>query len=482
MPASRSRSLAAVVLAAGRGVRFRSSVPKVLQPLCGRPLLWYAVRNALAAKPDRLVIVVAPGADEVVDAVRSWNLKPAPTFVVQREQLGTGHAVRAAATALGRVTDVVVVGGDYDPVEPDDVRALVRLHRRTGSAAAVLTTHATEPKAYARIVRDGARLLDIVEGSDAPRALLASHEVATLVYAFRRADLLRALPKVGRRNRQREYYLNSVFPMFLAAGERVSVLEADTGGLLGANSQRDLAAVAALTRRRINAAHMDRGVAFVDPERSYVDVDVAIGAGTTVLPMTFLEGTTAIGKDCRIGPGARLVDTRVGDRTEVAFSVVLSATLGKEVRVGPFARLRPGTVLRDRAYAGQGADIKNSTVGEGSKVPHFSYVGDAVLGRGVNVGAGTVVVNYDGVGKYPTEIGDDAFIGSATMLVAPVEVGDGAITGAGSVITKDVPPGALGIERGEQRNVAGYRARRDARSGRRSRSGEPAARKDRGER
>ncbi|MFM7719007.1 MAG: bifunctional UDP-N-acetylglucosamine diphosphorylase/glucosamine-1-phosphate N-acetyltransferase GlmU [Actinomycetota bacterium] len=463
MAANRPRTLAAVVLAGGRGVRFRSKTPKVLQPLCGRPLLWHAVRNALAARPDRLVIVVPPGADDVVAAVEAWDLTPAPTFVVQREPLGTGHAVRAAATALGRVADVLVVGGDFDPVTPDDVRALVRLHRRTDSAAAILTTHASEPKAYARIVRDGARLLDIVEGSDAPKELLASHEVATLVYAFRRADLLRALPRVGRRNRQREYYLNSVFPMFLADGERVSVLEADTGGLLGPNSQRDLAAVAGLVRGRINAGHMDRGVAFVDPALSYIDVDVAIGAGTTVLPMTFLEGATRIGADCRIGPSARIADSTVGDGTEVAYSVVLSSSLGKAVRVGPFARLRPGSVLADRAYAGQGADIKNSTIGEGSKVPHFSYVGDARLGRDVNVGAGTVVVNYDGVGKYPTVIGDGAFIGSDTMLVAPLEIGAGAITGAGSVITKDVPDGALGIERAEQRNVAGYRKRRDAR-------------------
>jgi bifunctional UDP-N-acetylglucosamine pyrophosphorylase/glucosamine-1-phosphate N-acetyltransferase len=432
----------------------------VLQPLCGRPLLWHALQLALAANPDRLVVVLPPGASAVADAVRSFGLDPAPTFVTQREPLGTGHAVRAASRAIGTVDDVLVVGGDFDPVREDDVRALLRLHRRTRSAASILTTEAAEPKAYARIVRDGDRLLEIVEGTDAPKELLATREVSTLVMAFRRADLSAALPKIRRNNRQREYYLNAVFPFFLAAGERVSALRADTGGLLGPNSQADLAAVAALVRRRINLAHMDRGVLLVDPEQTYIDVGVVIGADTTILPLTFLEGATRVGSGCRIGPGTRLVDTVVGDGSHVEFSVVLDARLGRDVRVGPYARLRPGAVLGDRSAAGGFVEVKNATIGEGSKVPHLSYIGDADIGRGVNVGAGTVTVNYDGRAKHRTRIGDGAFIGSDTMLVAPLEVGAGAMTGAGSVVTRDVPPGALAIERSEQRTIEGYAARR----------------------
>lgn len=460
MARTRSATLAAVVLAGGLGTRFRTSTPKVLQPLCGRPLLWHALRLALAANPDRLVVVLPPGASAVADAVRSFGLDPAPTFVTQREPLGTGHAVRAAIRAVGTVDDVLVVGGDFDPVREDDVRALLRLHRRTGSAASILTTEATDPKAYARIVRDGDRLLDIVEGTDAPKDLLAIREVSTLVMAFRRTDLSAALPKIRRNNRQREYYLNAVFPRFLAAGERVSALRADTGGLLGPNSQADLAAVAALLRRRINRAHMDRGVLLVDPEQTYIDVGVAIGADTTILPLTFLEGATRIGRGCRIGPGTRLVDAVVGDGSSVEFSVVLGARLGRDVRVGPYARLRPGAVLEDRSSAGGFVEVKNATIGEGSKVPHLAYVGDADIGRGVNLGAGTVTVNYDGQTKHRTRIGDGAFIGSDTMLVAPIEIGAGAMTGAGSVVTRDVPPGALAIERSEQRTIEGYARRK----------------------
>ena len=477
MARTRSASLAAVVLAGGLGTRFRASTPKVLQPLCGRPLLWHALQLALAAKPDRLVVVLPPGAAAVADAVRSFALVPAPTFVTQREPLGTGHAVRAAARAIGTATDVLVVGGDFDPVREDDVRALLRLHRRTRSAASILTTEATDPKAYARIVRDGDRLLDIVEGTDAPKALLATREVSTLIMAFRRADLLAALPRIRRNNRQREYYLNAVFPFFLAAGERVSALRADTGGLLGPNSQADLAAVAALVRRRINRSHMDRGVLLVDPEQTYIDVGVSVGADTTILPLTFLEGETRIGKGCRIGPGTRIVDTAVGDGSDVQFSVVLGARLGRDVRVGPYARLRPGAVLGDRAFAGGFVEVKNATIGEGSKVPHLTYVGDAEIGRDVNLGAGTVTVNYDGRRKHRTRIGDGAFIGSDTMLVAPIDVGAGAMTAAGSVVTRDVPPGALALERSEQRTVAGYadRKRRTDGAAKRRSAGKTAA-------
>ena len=470
MARTRSASLAAVVLAGGLGTRFRTSTPKVLQPLCGRPLLWHALQLALAAEPDRLVVVLPPGASAVADAVRSFALDPVPTFVTQREPLGTGHAVRAATRAIGTVDDVLVVGGDFDPVREDDVRALLRLHRRTGSAASILTTEATEPKAYARIVRDGDRLLDIVEGSDAPKELLAIREVSTLVMAFRRADLAAALPKIRRNNRQREYYLNAVFPFFLAAGERVSALRADTGGLLGPNSQADLAAVAALVRRRINRAHMDRGVLLVDPEQTYIDVGVAIGADTTVLPLTFLEGGTRVGRGCRIGPGTRLVNTVVGVGSAVEFSVALGARLGRDVRVGPYTRLRPGAVLEDGSFAGGFVEVKNATIGEGSKVPHLAYVGDADIGRGVNLGAGTVTVNYDGRAKHRTRIGDGAFIGSDTMLVAPIEVGAGAMTGAGSVVTRDVPPGALAIERSEQRTIEGYAERRTKARGKAAKS------------
>lgn len=457
-----TRSLAVVVLAAGKGKRLKSKLPKVLHPVCGRPLLWHALRNALAARPDRLVIVVANGAEQVREATLSWGLRPAPVFVDQGEPLGTGHAVLAAEKAVSKVDEVLVLGGDFDPVAPADVRRLLAVHRRTGSAASILTTDVDEPRGYARIVREGTRLLDIVEGTDAPPELRAGREVSALVFAFRREDLFRALPLVGRDNRQKEYYLNEVFPILLEKGERVSAVKVDTGGMMGPNSRADLAALASLLRDRINAAHMERGVTIVDPAQTYIDVDVRIGPETVIHPLTFLEGGTRIGSGCAIGPSTRVVDSRVGDGATVAFSVVREARIGKGANVGPYTHLRPGTVIDDGGKAGAFVEIKSSRVGRGSKVPHLSYVGDTTIGKGTNIGAGTVTVNYDGYEKHRTVIGDDVRIGSDNMLIAPIEVGDHAVTGAGSVLTEDVPAGALAVERSEQRTIEGYRKRKDA--------------------
>ncbi len=463
MPGSRrgARSgLVAVVLAAGKGKRLRSATPKVLHRVCGRPLLWHAVRNALAARPERLVIVVS--SELVREEVRSWGLSVPVVFVDQGEPLGTGHAVLAAERAVGRAGEVLVVGGDFDPVTPADVRRLLAVHRRTGSAASILTTEVEDPKGYARIVRDGLRLVEIVEGTDAPPELRRVREVSTLVFAFRRRDLYAALPLVGRENRQREFYLNDVFPILAAKGERVSAVKVDTGGLMGPNSRAELAALAALLRRRINEAHMAAGVTIEDPASTYIDVDVRIGRDTVIRPMTILEGETRIGPRCAIGPATRIVDSRVGQGATVEHAVVKGSRIGRGATVGPFSHLRPGTVLGAGAKAGAFVEIKASEIGEGSKVPHLSYVGDATVGRGVNVGAATVTVNYDGYRKHRTVIEDDARIGSDTLPVAPVRIGRGAVTGAGSVITRDVPAGALAVERSEQRIVEGYRERKDA--------------------
>jgi len=464
----RSRTLAAVVLAAGEGKRLKSATPKVLHPICGRPALWHTLQVVRAARPTRIVVVVGHGAGDVRAAVISWGLEPEPVFVEQTEQLGTGHAVLLAERAVGRVDDVLVAGGDFDPIEGADARRLLAAHRRTNAAAAIFVTELDDPGGYARVVHERRRLVHIVEGVDAPPALRASREVSPLVMVFRREDLFRALPTVGRENRQREHYLNEVLPILLDKGERVTVVPVDTGGTFGANSRGGLAAVERVIRGRINARHMAGGVTIVDPSATYIDVDVKIGRDTVVLPMTFLEGETRIGSGCTIGPSARIVDSRIGAGSEVTFAVVLGSRTGRRVRIGPFARLRPGTVMADGSYAGTFVDIKNADIGRGSKVPHLSYVGDATLGRDVNIGAGTVTVNYDGYAKHRTEIGDGARIGSDTMLIAPVAVGRDANTGAGSVITQDVPEGALAVERGVQRNVAGYRKRKDAEHGRKS--------------
>jgi bifunctional UDP-N-acetylglucosamine pyrophosphorylase/glucosamine-1-phosphate N-acetyltransferase len=465
-----SRSLAAVVLAAGKGKRLKSRAPKVLHPICGRPALWWALRNVKAARPSRIVIVVHHGADEIREAVGSWGMKPEPVFVEQGEALGTGHAVLAAEKAVGKVDEVLVTAGDFDPASPEHVRRLLRVHHSTKSAGTILTTELAEPGGYARIVREGTRLLRIVEGFDAPPELRDVKEVSLLLFAFRRADLFRALPLVGRENRQGEYYLNEVFPILIDKGERISAVRVDVGGAMGVNSRSELAAVSRIVRERINEGHMANGVSLLDPDTTYIDVDVRIGRDTVIHPLTFLEGSTRIGVACEIGPSTRIVDSRVDDEAIVQFSVVTGARIRRRAAVGPYAHVRAGTDLAEDARAGAFVEIKASRIGRGSKVPHLSYVGDATIGERTNIGAATVTANYDGYEKNRTVIGDDVRIGSDTMLVAPVRVGDGAVTGAGSVITRNVPPGALAVERSEQRVVEGYRKRKDDEAKARGRS------------
>lgn len=465
------RTLAAVVLAAGRGKRLRSSIPKVLHPVCGRPMLWHVLQLVRVAKPSKIVVVVGHGADDVREAVRSWGITPAPIFVEQAEQLGTGHAVLQAERAVGRVGDVLVANGDLDPVRPADVRALLRTHRRRRAAASVIVTEIDEPGGYGRVIRDGDRLVRVVEQADATPTERRIHEIATNWIVFRREDLFRALPAVGRDNRQGEYYLNEVYPILLDKGESVIAVEGDTGGVMGANSRAGLAGLERIFRHRINEQHMDAGVRLVDPETTYIDAGVRIGRDTVIWPMSLLVGESVVGAGCVIGPNARIVDSRIGRGTRVEFSVMEGASTGRDVQVGPFARIRPGTRLADGSLVGNFVEVKASKVGRGSKAKHLTYLGDAELGAGVNVGAGTVVVNYDGYRKHRTVIGDGASIGSDTMLIAPVRVGRDANTGAGSVITKDVPAGALAVERSEQRVIRGYRKRKDREQGDRKRGG-----------
>jgi bifunctional UDP-N-acetylglucosamine pyrophosphorylase/glucosamine-1-phosphate N-acetyltransferase len=461
VPRKESPSLVAVVLAAGQGKRLRSKLPKVLHPLCGRASLWHVLKAAQAARPRALVVVVHQGRELVEEAIRSWDLRPEPVFVDQIEQLGTGHAVLAAEGAVGGADEVLVLSGDDPLVTGDHVRALMRVHRRTRAAASILTTELVDPKGYGRVIREGTELVQIVEESDATPTERRIKEVSTLVYAFRREDLYKALPLVERQAANGEYYLPDVLPILKEKGEKVSAVPVDLGGALGVNTRAQLARATAIMRRNINERHMQAGVTLLDPAQTYIDVDVRIGSDTVIHPLTFLEGRTRIGKGCVIGPATRIGDSRVGDRAAIQFSVVRESRIGADAEVGPYANLRPGTVLDAGAKVGTFVEVKKSRVGKGSKVPHLSYVGDATIGKNVNVGAATVTVNYDGYDKHPTVIGDDARIGSDTMLVAPVKVGKGAVTGAGSVISRDVPAGALAVERSDQKIIRGYRKRKD---------------------
>ena len=449
-------------MAAGRGTRLKSRMPKALHPICGRPVVWHVLQAVRAVRPETVAVVVGHGRDEVQDAVESWEVPLPIRFVHQDEPLGTGHAVMAAEEAVRASEDVVVLSGDEPLVTGPQLRDLLRLRRRRGAAAAIQTTVPDDPTGFGRIVRDGDDFLRIAESIEASPAERAISEVATGTYAFRREDLFKALPLVGRENAQREYYLPDVLGILREKGETIVVVRADNGGAVGANSRLEMARATAVMRLRINEGLMEHGVTLVNPNATYIDAGVRIGADTVIHPNTSLGGETRIGRGCVIGPSARIVDSRIEDGAEVRESVVTGSRIGREATVGPYAHIRPGTVLGPRTKAGSFVEIKASRIGEGSKVPHLSYVGDAVIGRNVNVGAGTVTVNYDGYSKHRTVIGDDVRIGSDTMLVAPVRIGKGAVTGAGSTITKDVPPGALAVERGDQRVVRGYRARKDA--------------------
>src|SRR4051812_5824409 len=447
-------------MAAGKGKRLKSKTPKVLHPVCGRPILWHVMRAAQSLRPDTIAVVVA-GGPAVEDAVRSWEVKPAPVFVDQGTPLGTGHAVLVAEDAVRRADEVVVLTGDEALLTGPMLKAVLRRHRRRRAAATVQTVQLSDAKGFARVVKERDRLLRLAEDGSTDPEVASIREVATSVYAFGRKELYAALPVLDNDNQQREYYLPDVPGILIDKGELVVVEEADFGNALGANSRSELARATVVMRNRINEEHMASGVTLEDPASTYIDVDVRIGADTVIRPNTYLEGASRIGKGVTIGPSTRVVEGVVGDGSEVQFSVVRRATIGAGVEVGPYASIRPGTVLEDGSKAGTFVEIKASRVGKGSKVPHLSYVGDTTIGKRVNVGAATVTANYDGYDKHETVIDDDAHIGSDTMLVAPVRVGKGAVTGAGSVITRDVPPGSLAVERSEQRNVEGYRKRKD---------------------
>ena len=427
-----------LILAAGQGTRMRSALPKVLHEVAGRPMVLWPVHAALEAGAGKVVVVGGP--DRAIERVLPQGVE----LAVQPVADGTGGAV---AAGLDRVTGdepVVVLSGDVPLVTAEAITGLVEAHEQAGAAGTVVTMVLEDPAGYGRVVRDANGDLDrIVEtkaAGDATPEQLALREVNTGIYVFDPRALAEALPRVGTDNAQGERYLPDVLPLL----PRVAVHVVDDPSLtLGVNDRTHLAEVTALARARINAAHMRAGVTMLDPATTYIDAEVVIGPDTEIGPAVTLKGRTTIGANCRLGPNVVAVD----------------ATLEERSSVGPFAYLRPGAVLRAGAKAGTYVEIKNSDIGAGAKVPHLSYIGDADVGEDTNVGAGTITANYDGRAKHRTSIGRGVRVSVHTSFVAPVSVGDGAYTAAGSVITNDVPPGALGVARERQRNVAGYAER-----------------------
>jgi len=454
-----TRPLKAVILAAGEGKRMRSGLPKVLHPVAGRPILGYVIDAARALEPERLVVVVGHGAEQV-----TAYLGDGFTFVHQERQMGTGHALLTARGALGsEEADLLLLCGDLPLITPATLRSLVSEHRTTGAAATILTTRLADPTGYGRIIRDPATggIRRIVEEADAGAGERAVKEVNTGIYCFRLPDVFPYLDELTADNLQGELYLVDLVGLLVRDGRQVATAGApDPGEVEGVNDRLQLARAEAEMRSRLLAGLMESGVTAVDPGSTFVDWGVTVGRDTVLAPGTILRGRTRIGARCRIGPWTQLIDSVVGDDCQVWSSVVEESTIATGARVGPYSHLRPGSAVGSGARVGNFAEIKNSAIGDGAKVQHHSYIGDSTVGAGANIGAGTVVVNYDGVDKHRTEVGRGAFIGCNTNLVSPVAVGDGAYTAAGSTVTHDVPPGALAVARAKQRNLEGWVLRR----------------------
>ncbi|MEU5209460.1 bifunctional UDP-N-acetylglucosamine diphosphorylase/glucosamine-1-phosphate N-acetyltransferase GlmU [Streptomyces sp. NPDC020742] len=463
---SANRPAAVVVLAAGEGTRMKSATPKVLHTLCGRSLVGHVVAAARELDPENLIVVVGHAREQVQGHLS--EIDPAAHTAVQHEQKGTGHAVRTALEELGDrgvALDgtVIVVCGDTPLLTGDTLQRLSTTHAADGNAVTVLSAEVPDATGYGRIVRDGASgaVTAIVEHKDASEAQRAIREINSGVFAFDARLLVDALGKVRTDNSQGEEYLTDVLGIVREAGHRVgAAVAADHREILGINNRVQLAEARRLLNERLLERAMLAGVTVVDPASTWVDVSVTFEQDAVVHPGTQLLGTTHLATGAEVGPQSRLADTSVGVDAVVSFTVADGARIGAGAQVGPYAYLRPGTDLGPKSKAGTYVEMKNASIGEGTKVPHLSYVGDATIGEFTNIGAASVFVNYDGEAKHHTTVGSHCKTGSDNMFVAPVTVGDGAYTAAGSVITKDVPPGSLAVARGQQRNIEGWVARK----------------------
>jgi bifunctional UDP-N-acetylglucosamine pyrophosphorylase/glucosamine-1-phosphate N-acetyltransferase len=452
-----------VILAAGQGTRMRSATPKLLHPLCGRPVISWPIAAARAAGAAKVVVVGGP------DRALEPHLPADVVHAVQQEPRGTADAVASAAAHIDRDAPVLVICGDVPLMTGDALRELADAHAAHGAAATMLTMVLDDPSGYGRVVRgpDGAveRVVETKKPGDATPGELEIREVNGGVYAFAGGDLLDALAQVKPDNAQGELYLPDVLPLLRAQDKVVAAHVVDDPALaLGINDRGDLAKVRAIAQQRIHARLMAEGVTIVDPNSTVIDADVQIGPDTVIAPFTSLLADTRIGPGCQVGPLTTLTDVTLGADVQIPHSYATTCEVRDGASVGPFAYLRPGTLLRERSKVGTFVEVKNSDLGAGSKVPHLSYLGDADVGEDTNLGAGTITANYDGHAKHRTTIGDRVHGGVDTSFVAPVTVGDDAWTAAGSVITDDVPPGALAVARARQANVEGYDERAQERS------------------
>jgi len=445
-----------VVLAAGKGTRMKSRMPKVLHEAGGLPLIEYVLRTANRLNPASVVVIVGHQADSIRQALGE---RLGLAFASQEPQLGTGHALLQAEPLLkGSAGTLVLLSGDVPLLRSETVNALVRRHEERSAAATVLTALVDNPDGYGRVVRNAGEISAIVEHKDASPADRDIREINSGIYAFDIAPLFESLQAIGSSNAQGEYYLPDLVKIYRGHGLKVETVRLDDPDeILGVNSRKELAHVATILKARKNDELMAAGVTLVDPASAYIDPDVTIGEDTVVHPGVFLEGKTRIGSRCEIHSGVRLVNSTVDDEAVIHnFCVIIDSHIAGGAEVGPFAHLRPHSHVGEQAKVGNFVELKKTVLGRGSKASHLTYLGDTTVGEKVNVGAGTITCNYDGTTKHPTVIEDGAFIGSDSQLIAPVRIGRGAYVAAGSSITEDVPAESLAISRGKQVNKPGW--------------------------
>ncbi|MDQ0273101.1 bifunctional UDP-N-acetylglucosamine diphosphorylase/glucosamine-1-phosphate N-acetyltransferase GlmU [Cytobacillus purgationiresistens] len=444
----------AIILAAGQGTRMKSKLYKVLHPVCGKPMVQHVVDHVSKLQMKKVVTIVGHGAELV-----KTQLGEKSVFALQEEQLGTAHAVMQAKDLLeGKAGVTIVVCGDTPLIKSETMEALFKHHEEQSAKATILTAWTAEPAGYGRVVRNNNGLVEkIVEHKDASKEELQIQEINTGTYCFDNQALFSALKKVSNDNVQGEYYLPDVIEILKGEGEVVTAYQtAYFEETLGINDRVALSQAESFMKKRINEEHMRNGVTIIDPMNTYIGADVEIGMDTILYPGTSLSGNTVVGSDCVIGPNTQIENCKLGDQTAIRQSVAVDSQIGSSVNIGPFAHIRPQSDIHDEVKIGNFVEVKKAVFGKGSKASHLSYIGDAEVGRDVNLGCGSITVNYDGKNKYLTKIEDGVFVGCNSNLVAPVTIGEGAYIAAGSTITEDVPGKALSIARARQVNKEDY--------------------------
>ena len=444
----------ALILAAGQGKRIKSNLPKVLHKVCGKEMVKHVIDTVKKAEIQDINLIIGKGAELVEEKTKDTGV----TYSLQAEQLGTGHAVKCAKKFLENKSGVVAVfTGDTPLIKQSTVESLINDHINNKNAATILTAMVDDPTGYGRIVRDeSGKVLKIVEHKDCNEEELKIKEMNSAIYCFAIEFLVKSVDKLNNNNKQGEYYLTDVIGILKDEGYSIGAVVTDIEETIGVNSRVQLAEAEEILRNRINTIHMENGVTLIDPKTTYIGADVEIGKDTIIYPNNILEGNTVIGENCLLYQNSRIKDSVIGNEVDIQSSVILDSKIGDNTTVGPFAYIRPDSIIGKSTRIGDFVEIKKATIGDGTKVSHLTYIGDAEVGSGCNFGCGTVVVNYDGKEKHKTIIGDHSFIGCNTNLVSPVKVGDNTYIAAGSTITAEVKEGDLAVARAKQRNISGW--------------------------